>query len=116
MTAGGGVLGFAPQAGSSSASQAAEDSLLPYKAMTRAGPVQVSFLLGTGFLWPLYSLKPISRDGEGLAMASAQVNHTSVKAHACFHRTGHEMLGVTGQLGLIPSSAISGVQILRVQE
>lgn len=49
-------------------------------------------------------------------MARAQVNHTSVKAHACFHGTGHEMLGVTGQLGLSPSSEISGVQILRVQE
>ena len=116
MTAGGGVLGFAPQAGSSSVSQAAEDSLLPYKAMTHAGPVQVFFLLGTGSLWPLYSLKPISRDGEGLAMARAQVNHTSVKTHACFHGTGHEMLGVTGQLGLSPSLAISGVQILHVQE
>ena len=116
MTAGGGVLGFAPQAGSSSVSQAAEDSLLPYRAMTHPGPVQVFFLLGTGSLWPLYSLKPISRDGERLAMARAQVNHTSVKTHACFHGTGHEMLGVTGQLGLSPSLAISGVQILRVQE
>lgn len=110
------MLGSAPQAGSSSVSQAAEDSLLPYKVVTRAGPVQVSFLLGTGSLWPFYSSKPISKDGERLVMARAQVNHTSVRAHACFHRTGHEMLGVTGQLGLSPSSAILGVQILCVQE
>lgn len=84
--------------------------------MTHAGPVNISFLLGTASLWPFYSSKPISRDGEGLAMARTQVNHPSVKAHACFHGTGHEMLGVTGQLGLSPSSAILGVQILRVQK